>query len=164
MIQYEPWIDEELASLKAINSFHDMVPIGVRVLRRIRQHGEKVVQICGPMSTGGKGTLAANMTHFKRAVAHARLKGVLVFDQTPFEDPIIRLSASAPREGYCHDILHIFYRSLFESRLITTLSFLPDWQSSVGAKWEYEEALRLGIEIEDYPCQWLEELAVGQPL
>lgn len=150
------WTDLEVELLRTVTTFDEMVPIACDIINRMRQGGKEVHQLCGPMTTGGKGSLEANMKNFHRAIDVAREQGVLVFDQTPFQEAIARLVKDHDaRNEYCADILHVFYRGIFKSGLISKLWFLPDWQSSKGATWEWEEAERLGLAAEEYPSDWL---------
>ena len=151
------WTKEELSALKEASTFEDLVPIGVNVLLRMREEGEHIVQICGPMTTGGRGSLEANMEFFKKAQAVARRNGMHVFDQTPFEEAMLHLSQGhLARRVYPEPILHVVYRGFFASGLIRELPFLPDWQSSVGATWERQEAVAHGILVTDFPAPWIE--------
>lgn len=150
------WSEIEIATLSGITSFDEMVPVGIGILQRMFKPGSRIVQICGPMSTGGKGSLEANMAYFQKAMDVASEKGLHVFDQTPFQDAMIRLAAEhEARREYCVEILHVFYRGIFKSGLISELMFLPDWESSVGSRWEREEAAALGIAVSEYPAEWL---------
>ncbi len=58
-----------------------------------------------------------------------------------------RVKDKVPTGEYATMLLTDFYQPLFETGLIKILYFLPDWQSSVGARWEHDQALKLGIEI-----------------
>jgi hypothetical protein len=153
------WTDIEHEALRNIRSFDEMVPVGIGILERMAQENSHIVQICGPMTTGGRGSLAANMEHFNRAMVLASKNGLCVFDQTPFQDAMVRLGADwDARREYCLDILHIFYRGIFMSGHLRELMFLPDWRSSTGATWEYEEGKKLGLVVSDYPEEWLRML------
>ncbi len=151
------WTEFEIVALRGVNDFHRMADVGLLLLERMQRADDRpIVQICGPMSTGGKGSLAANMAFFKKTVRVAIEQGAHVFDQTPFEESIVRLAVEHDaRREYCKDILHIFYKRLFQSGRMEGLLFLPDWQSSVGAQWEHEEAQRIGLRVENYPAEWL---------
>jgi hypothetical protein len=153
----EYWTAENTAALNKISSFAEMVPVGVSILEKMAASGNRnIVQLCGPMSTGGRGFLEANMAYFKEAMRIASEKGLHIFDQLPFQEVMIRLGADwETRQEYCTDILHVFYRGIFKSGLIKHLLFLPDWQSSTGARWEREEGKALGLTISDYPPEWL---------
>jgi hypothetical protein len=114
------------------------------------------------MTTGGKGNVELNMTYFHRAIDVAREKGLIVFDQTPFQEAMSRLvKTNHNSKEYCLDILHVFYRGIFKSGLVSTLLFLPDWESSKGATWEWEEAGTLGIKRKLYPTEWLPLLEIA---
>ena len=151
------WTPNDLDALGMISSFEEMIPIAVDILTRMTTNSNwPIVQLCGPMTTGGKGSLAANMSYFTKALELASHKGLHVFNQMPFQDSIIRLSVEADsRKEYCKEILHIFYRGIFRTGFIKELMFLPDWQSSVGARWEREEGQLLGLVISDFPAAWL---------
>ncbi len=150
------WTDAENLALRDITSFDQMVPVGIGILKRMAEKNTHIIQLCGPMSTGGLGSLEANMARFERALKTASERGSCVFDQTPFQDAMIRLGADwETRKEYCVDILHIFYRGIFKSGYVHELMFLPGWESSVGARWEYEEAKLLGLKISNYPEEWL---------
>ena len=55
------------------------------------------------------------------------------------------------------DMLDVLYRTIFSSGLINKALFLPDWESSKGARWERDLVTELGLEILEYPIEWLEE-------
>lgn len=150
------WTDAENRALESVTSFEEMVPVAVGILERMAATNTHIIQICGPMSTGGRGSLVANMAFFKKALAVAVQNGACVFDQTPFEGAIVRLGnvTDNPKE-YCMDILHVFYRGVFMSGLLNELMFLPDWETSVGARWEYSEGSLLRLKLSDYPDEWL---------
>ncbi|OHA17459.1 MAG: hypothetical protein A3G52_02440 [Candidatus Taylorbacteria bacterium RIFCSPLOWO2_12_FULL_43_20] len=150
------WTEVETLALEKVVKFEEMVPVGVCVLERMRKIGGNIVMICGPMTTGGRGSLTANMEYFKKTQAFASFRGLFIFDQTPFEGTMQRLSEGhRHRKQYCVEILHIFYRQIFSRRLIDELMFLPDWASSTGASWERQEGTDLGLKISDYPREWL---------
>lgn len=154
------WTELEYEMLKDIKSFEDMIPVALSILKRMQLVDRHIVQICGPISTGGKGSLEENVKYFKKAQNIAIQKGLNVFDQIPFTDSIIRLvnEMNVSKGDYCFDILHKFYRGVFASKMITEFIFLPKWQESTGAKWEHEEASLHGISVKDYPIDWLEEI------
>jgi hypothetical protein len=155
-IMKDYWTELEIQALKNVATFEEMVPVALTILKKMHLLGKPIHQICGPISTGGKGSIEANMVYFHRAIQVAHEQGLLVFDQTPFQDAMVRLAADHDaRKEYCTDILHVFYRGVFKSGLVDTLLFLPDWQSSFGATWEWNEAKELGLTAKDYPAEWL---------
>ncbi|MDB5259047.1 MAG: hypothetical protein JWO73_255 [Candidatus Taylorbacteria bacterium] len=151
------WSEEDLHVLAGITDFLQMVTVGNGILDRMAVKSDKrIVQLCAPMSRGGRGSLDANMAYFRKAQRVASDNGLYLFDQGPFQEAMIRLSAAhEERKEYCYDILHVFYRGIFKSRRIGELMFLPDWETSIGAKWEREEAPAHGLLITEYPEEWL---------
>ena len=144
----EYWTQIEKDALHDIENFEQLVEVAYTILRRMPK---PVVMVCGPMSTGGEGTLEKNMTKFAKAVAALEGSGLTVFNQIPFQDAMVKLCALVPEKEYCDDILERFYRKIFENGFIDSARFLSDWSSSRGASWEHELLSALGIEILDYP-------------
>jgi hypothetical protein len=138
-------------------SFEDLADIAVDILREMDKSGKPIVQICGPISTGGLGSLEKNLTRFEKSIETAIKNGLQVFNQAPFEEAIRRISVKYPKtDGYCLAILDVFYKKVFESGYIKTALFLPDWQSSKGATWERELVSGLGLQVQEYPLEWLD--------
>lgn len=139
------WTDEDLLALKQTETVPQMFEIGLRVLKRMPQ---PVGQVCGPISTGGKGSLVENLIAFNETIALLQSEGKIIFDQVPFEEPMQRVKALVPPGEYATSLLTDFYLPVFESGLVKKMYFMKDWQSSKGTTWEHEQAKRLGIEIE----------------
>ena len=99
--------------------------------------------VSGPISTGGAGSLEKNLELFAEAIAHLEMHGENVFDQLPFENKITEFSKDY--KGYYMPILEDFFLPLFKSGKIAKIWFMPGWETSTGAKWEYEQAEKLGI-------------------
>lgn len=148
--------EADYSALRTVGNFPDLAVIAIGVLGRMKNAGHQIVQICGPYSTGGLGTKELNAKRFDEAREAAEARGYAVFNQIPFEDAIQRIVATynLPAGEYCYDILHVFYRTIFESTHITKFLFIPGWESSTGARWERDEAQRLGIVSEDIPLDW----------
>ena len=149
---YEP---EDFAKLETASSFYELAEVAINIIKRIKEGGNEVVQLCGPMSSGGLGNMEDNFTFFREAIKKAREHGLIVFDQTPFQDAMQRLSEHPVTEFYNMDILEIFYKRLFESGLISKVLFLPKWETSKGACWERDFLSDKPVIIEDYPIDWL---------
>lgn len=151
------WTDEEKELLEKVASLEETADVAVSILKRMRGEGKPVVQICGPMSTGGAGSFEENMARFQKAIERASENGLTVFNQIPFQTAIIRLTDYYEGSPYNTDILEVFYRRVFECGYISKALFLSDWQSSRGAVWERNLVSDLGIEIEEYPEEWLND-------
>lgn len=106
------------------------------------------VQLCGPITTGGKGDRDANLLEFNKAVVGIAKLNYLVFNQMPYEDKIGELVQSITKNAkrkfaYCMDVLIDFYEPLFEKRYTDILIFLPGWEASIGACWEYKKGKKI---------------------
>lgn len=141
-------------------------------LKKLREQNiEKcIVQVCAPISSGGKGSIHANLEFLRVAIKTVNAqkcllfdephgaenpqwtKGVVVFDQNPYEKAIAQIKANRKNAGlwqeYDYAILEECYGPLFFNDLFDLLIFLPGYTSSIGACWEMETAERLGI-----PCK-----------
>ncbi len=145
------WTTTDWREANAISSMSGLAGIALSVLRRMPQ---PLVQVCGPLSTGGQGTLEGNTIRFQQAIAALQKRGHFVFNQLPFQPMMIRLAEAERASGYCWPILEEFYAPIFRSRLITRVFFLSGWQSSTGATWEREMVAKCVIPIEDFPDEW----------
>lgn len=152
------WKDEDVEMLSKVSTFEEIAEIAFTILARMRETGHPIVQVCGPISTGGLGDLRKNLERFHRAVKKADVMGLAVFDQVPFQVAIERIDPYTGTNGYCMDILEKFYRPIFESGHISKALFLPGWEGSKGATWEREVLTTLGIHIEEYPEEWLRDI------
>lgn len=156
LVMNEYWKEIEKEALKNTATLTETASIAISILVRMKEsNGHQVVTICGPMSTGGLGNIEANMHRFRQAIDAAQDNGLVVFNQVPFQEAIVRITGYKEGSEYCMDILEIFYRNIFESGYISKTLFLPGWQSSRGASWERELVTSLGIPAEEYPIEWL---------
>lgn len=152
MLEY--MTESDHSALIKVDSFEELAEIGVSILSRIKADGHEIGEICGPLSTGGLGSPDLNRERFQRAIDAVRERGYIIFDQLPFEDAIRRIMKRYDPSEYCHDILDVFYATIFETGHITKFFFIPGWESSTGARWERKRALQHGIEIIDIPLDW----------
>lgn len=137
-----------------VNSATTMAELGQVALGVLRRMPPPIVQVCGPLTTGGAGSLEANIARFRAAIAVLKRRGWSVFDQIPFQETMIRIGKSAGQAGYCWPILWEFYQPVFRSGLINRAFFLPGWQSSTGASWEHRMVTECLILIEEFPDSW----------
>lgn len=138
------WTSVELETLERATSFVDLVPPAMAVLGRMPQ---PIGQVCGPISTGGRGTIMANLAVFDATVDCLIQKGIIIFDQMPFEEHIFRIVENQWGSRQNNLLLNEFYLPIFESGRICCLYFIDGWQSSEGATWEHEQARRLNMHI-----------------
>jgi len=131
-------IDKQLHQSK---SFDDLLKVAMMILTTTH---ESLAMVSGPISTGGKGSIEANILAMQVYIQKLERSGENIFDQTPFEEPMQRIKNTAVK--YDYDLLNQFYLPIFESGHIKKMFFMHDWQSSTGANWEHEQMIRLGIE------------------
>ncbi len=137
------YTQEDLDYINRARNFIELSEIALRVIRKMPQ---PIVQACGPIATGGTGSLEMNLKIFGNFIQALVRDGKNVFDQMPFEEPMQRLKKEEWYRGG-DQVLVEFYLPIFESGLIKRLYFIPRWETSFGASWEHEQAIRLGIEI-----------------
>lgn len=138
------WTEQDNEEVKIATDFKSLFVIANRILHRMP---EPIVQVCGPIGTGGLGSVDANLNAFNIVIHELQSQGLNVFDQMPFEWPMQAIKFNLDASIYPEAILTDFYLPLFESGLITALYFMKGWESSKGANWEHAKALELGIKI-----------------
>ena len=119
---------------------------------------QPIAMLSGPVTTGGKGSRTENLIVFSRAIQQVTADGLLVFNQMPFENDLGRIFKSDPKRQELR-LLEEFYLPIFKTRSISLLCFLPGWKSSVGARWEHEQAKKLSIPILYLAELYMDEMA-----
>jgi hypothetical protein len=141
------WEEKHFDALEKATTYKELFLVAESVLKTMPA---PIAQVCGPISTGGAGSVEKNLERFRVTIAALESQGIEVFNQMPFEIPMQKIKEV--REGmykkYDNLLLEDFYLPIFESGLVECLHFLPDWESSVGTRWEHEQAVRLGMKIE----------------
>lgn len=150
--QYQHWTQEELDSLHSLTSYAEAKELGMRRLKRLPQ---PVAQICGPLTTGGRGSFEKNIQMMHEGIQVLVAMGKIVFDQRPFEIPLAKILRARKSAEYDYGLLNEFYLPLFETGLVKEFHFLPGWESSTGSRWEHEQAIRLNIAIFYMPAHLL---------
>lgn len=118
-----------------------------RALAEIELMPQPVVQVCGPISTGGSGE-HENKKKLISAIKY--VQSVLkesVFNQLKYEE-LFNKALGPKTNKYDYPLLENFYGPLLQSGLIKKMYFIEDWENSIGSKWEYDLAKKLGLEIE----------------
>ena len=151
------WTNEEHENCESSKNFEELLNIAFKILERMKKSGKPIVEVCGPMSTGGCGSLEENFRLYNYAVKMLESNGKIVFNPTPFQKTMERLSGHLKDGQYNMDILEVFYKGIFDSGYIKEVYFLPDWQSSKGASWERKTVADFGIKISEYPAKLLKD-------
>jgi len=145
----------ELETLKTVSTLDQLADVALSSLSRMKVTYQDIVQICGPMSTGGCGSFEGNMARFNRAIEVARMHDLAVYNQLLFQDAMVRICKWKEGQPYPTDILTIFHGRVLSSGYITKGLFLSGWETSVGACWEREFLTSFNIPVEEYPAEWL---------
>lgn len=135
---------EHYARIKSANDHYELRVVAESIIALM---DDPIGMVCGPISTGGLGTIEANEQQFIAAINRLVVLGHNIFDQMVFEPRMKDLIVET--EEYDWRILEHFYEPLFLSGRIRQKFFIPGWQSSTGATWEREQAKKLGITIID---------------
>lgn len=135
------WTDKHYENLKKSETFPELLSVAYDIIDSIPK---PIALVSGPITTGGQGSIAKNLEVFQRAITFLEDRGEYVFNQLPFEDKFSVMARSY--KGYFMPILEEFFLPIFQSGKVDKIWFMKDWQSSTGAKWEYEQAKKFGIE------------------
>jgi hypothetical protein len=136
---------EHVARIAVAQDHHGLCVVAKEILELL---ADPAGMVCGPISTGGLGSVEANIQHFNKAIESLCLLKISIFDQMPFESKLAELH-QPDATGYDWRILHHFYEPLFQTGKIKTKFFIPGWESSTGARWEREQAVGRSIRIID---------------
>lgn len=139
-------IDDDHTAIAVAKSFHELLEIGMTLAKRLPP---PVIQLSGPMTTGGLGTLELNVQFMRTATQSLIDQGHAVFDILVFHDTIMRLLAMRDDPSYPYELMEIFFRGMFASGHIHAVYFLPGWETSVGSRWERDCVTQLGLAIVD---------------
>jgi len=143
-------------AMASATTMRGLVPTAMAMLREISNNGQiPVSQVCGPISTGGLGSLDKNLAVFKLTIRLLQEKGEVIFDQTVFQDAITRITKHHPNNAeYRTEILKDFFRDIFSSGFVKKGVFIPGWRSSVGSRWEHGLLCTLHITREELSRKW----------
>lgn len=140
------YTDQDFVDLLHVKTFAEVYSITHRVIEHMPKG---LIQVCGPISSGGVGSIEGNIARMDSVIKKLQGEGWNIFDQMYVEGAFqhIRYSPEYEHKDGHGDILNDFYLPLFKSRKIKGLYFMKDWQSSKGAQWEHDKGVELGLEI-----------------
>ena len=138
------WQENDWQDLEKSENIKDLYVIAKRIIDRMPK---PMVSVCGPIATGGLGSINKNLEFFNNTIIKLQNNGLNVFDQMPFEGMMQKLKDKMGLESCIKSIVDDFYTLIFESGYISTFYFIKGWESSNGAKWEHDMAQKLGIKI-----------------
>jgi hypothetical protein len=155
------WTKEDYALIKEwelnfikdedVNYFFNLLFMRAQlIILRMKEFNpdRKIVQACGPISTGS-GTVEDKLIRFNKHIYELERHGDYVFDQMPFESAfglyhrwVSENTGKHSNEG----ILNNFYDKIIASGFIDQGAFSNDYVISQGANWEFEKFNALGID------------------
>ena len=140
----EYYTEERTLAIKESQNYKDLLLVAWDILEDMNDNfaPRPIAMLSGPISTGGKSSRTENLFVFSRAIQRVSAEGLIVFDQMPFEDDIGRIFKSDPTQQELR-LLEEFYLPIFKTGFISLMCFLPGWESSIGARWEREQAKKL---------------------
>jgi hypothetical protein len=142
-LDYDPyWKDEDRRDVASAMDFEQVADVAVRIAARMPQ---PLCAVCGPIRSGGLGSVELNLDRFALTIRLLRSQGWHMFNQLPFERHLWRIERLPGKRSL--DILDVFYVRLFRSGLIRQLAFMPEWRTSFGTSWEHSLAATLLIPI-----------------
>lgn len=149
------WKFHNFLDLKKARTYFDLKEIALDVLKNMPQ---PVGQVCGPISTGGCGSIGENLKYFNQTIEKLNEHGYIVFNQMPFETPMqeMKVSTGLPKEQANRKLLEEFYYPVFDSGLIKRVYFMHNWKTSHGSRVERERTIERKISIETLPENFLE--------
>lgn len=140
------WRARDAQECETARTFRQLADVALRIIGRMSQNGKLPVgQVCGPITSGGTGNKQRNLEIFQETINRLNRRKKCVFNQLPFEPALRRITHQSGEPE--SNLLTGFYLPIFESGLIKTLYFMHGWESSQGAVWEHNQALRLNLKI-----------------
>lgn len=141
-----------------VKTFKELGELGVQ---KILQFGYGAEIVCGPVSTGGKGSVHENIPIFNRSIATLKDEyGRPIFSQIFLEEHIRYLYDDWKKDpkntGYCMPILEEVYYPIFKTRRLRGAFFIPGWQGSFGTSWEYKTLPQFDVWRAELPPGWTE--------
>lgn len=148
------WRFHNLLDLKKAENYSDLKEIALDVLQRMPQ---PIGEVCGPISSGGYGSIEENMKDFNKTIEKLIQRRYSVFNQMPFEIPMQRMKQESglSKEEANSQLLGQFYYPIFDSGLIKRVYFMHNWKTSHGSRIERQRTIERRISIETLPADFL---------
>ena len=119
--------------------------LALYALENLRASNQPVLQICGPISSGGFGSVKENIEYLQSVIYEVQRAGFSVFDQLEYERDLDWIMGPSTDDD--HMILEYFYDPILRSGYISGLVFVPLWETSVGCLWENKLGMSLNLPI-----------------
>ena len=103
--------------------------------------------VSGPITSGGLGSMEANLAELSKQIHDLQDQNKSIFNQMPYEPKMQEIKKTPYHDATRDHLLEVFYGTLYGSGLIEEFYFLPGWESSYGAKWEHDQLKKIGAKI-----------------
>lgn len=143
------WNSDHYGALSSAENIKDLLRVATDVL--CSMPAGPIGQVCGPISTGGYGSVEKNLLFFDATIQKLTDNDQIIFDQMPFEPKLHAFMKNARENGIKLNVLSEFYFSIFRIGRIKKLYFMHTWRSSEGAKWERWQVDHFRMEMIDLP-------------
>lgn len=139
------WESKDYRDVSVATTFEQLLEIALVILSRIP---DPVGIVCGPLTTGGLGSLEANTEEFKRRIGQLQQQGENIFNQMPFEPRMQKIKKTPYYDPTRDHLLEAFYGGLFKKERLKTLFIIPPGEKmSYGLNWEIKRGELLGKNI-----------------
>lgn len=148
------WIRSKAKQAESLQGFAKLAEAELMEL------GGDVALVCGPISTGGLGSIEENLGVFNATIATLRRTDPAVFDTLPFEAGIVdqriawEKNPANAGKPFSTALMTEFYGPLFRQPSITHAYFIPGWEASFGATMQRGMLIALQRRIIDLPADW----------
>jgi hypothetical protein len=142
--------EKDYRRIEAATSFTQLLNIAMRVIGRNRNNTQPVIQVCGPMASGG-GTLEENTERIAALITLLREQGLCVFSQVTFQRGMLNFTTVEDYRRNPLELLEGFYEPLFRGGYIQALIFRHGWEVSLGSRWEHDLGKKLGMPVTYFP-------------
>ena len=112
----------------------------------IKRRAKKVAIVCGPVSTGNHRLPDENWRRMNAIMSALHRQGITVFNHFIFLKRIEKMRGKPHYQDRVF-VRENFHLPLLKSGWVKTVYFTYEWRRSVGARWYYERAKALGIEV-----------------
>lgn len=142
--------------LENVNNYLDASKIALSIIKEMPR---PVGQVCGPITTGGVGSVKENLKIFSNTIEKLTQEGKNIFNQLPFEETLKRIRNNdwRPFSEKNLRLLKEFYGTVFESGLVENLYFIHGWEKSFGTTWEHRKTGILNLNRMYLPKDYIKQ-------
>jgi hypothetical protein len=151
--EYKYYTSKQITSIKNATTYKELLNVALEILHVMPK---PIVQVCGPISTGGLGSIEKNLEVLDKTIKKLESQGYNVFGQIPYEGKMQEIKESYSNNIEAgHALLEEFYFPILKAGFIEKFFFIYGWESSAGARWEREQVKKLNISAQNLPEDFL---------